>query len=89
MAERRATHCSVVVLVDANEVILQDLHLSAYPGVDESASEHLQLHGILCSDDRCNQTADEDLQKQRASDINLHETQTILLQRTFKQAFGD
>ena len=57
------SHRSVVALVDANEVILQDLHLSAYPGVNESALEHFQLHRSLCSGSRCNQTADEDPQE--------------------------
>jgi len=55
-----ATYRSVVVSVDANEVVLQDLHLSVYPGVNESASEHLQLRMGRRNGDRCNQTAEQE-----------------------------
>ena len=54
-----ATHPSKVVLVDANEVVLQHLHLSAHPRVDERTPKHFQLGG-LCSGSGHNQTGTQE-----------------------------
>ena len=84
---RYFTHPSVVALVHTKKVILQDLHPSGYPGVYESASEHLQLRRSigLCSGNRCSQTADQDPQEKRTTTTKLHETQTRVLASTYCQ----
>ena len=42
-ASNVATHPSEVVLVEANEMVLQHFHFSTHPGVDERAPKDFQL----------------------------------------------
>jgi len=65
-----ATHPSEVVLVNANEVVLQHLHLSTHPGVDKRPPKHFQLGG-LCSGSGHNQRGTQE-KDERANTLRPH-----------------